>query len=260
LFIFDLVLIYTMGLRFITYTATTLQHDRMLEQIVSGAQIPWAAYRQLHDPRPIEGTGIAPVAHGQGQYDLVGRLRNVNEQWGARAVTFHFVVDGQELPRQTTVMAPGESKHVLSFNYEQSEYPQYVGVFVDGVVWMKVRGQRFLSAREQLRIEQAQYVPSSGGYDRVRFLAVNQSPYSFWVAGFPVVAFRGDVPVAAHYISTEQWMSQEAKELQAVWFEGLPALTNVEVGIDIDLLDEANIMPLEGKGSGPSGIEPPERR
>ena len=254
-FFLDFLLIYFAGIRLIQYTVDSFKHESLMQSLARGNGIVWQSIHEAFNPKVPRVTIARHVRAEQGSYDLVARVVNVNEQWGAQRVQFHFVVNGKALDAQTTSLLPREGKYVFYFRFPSPQPPRGVQVVIDSVEWVHHPSFLAMEARNEIFADRIQFVRGQGGYDRVRFDAVNDSPFTFWQAGFAVVAFNQDIPVAVHYVTIEEWESRSRVPVEAVWFYRLPFVSRVEVYPDVPFLDPDSIKPIRADEGSSYGIQ-----
>ena len=254
-FFLDFLLIYIAGIRLIQYTVDSFKHESLMQLLVQGNNIAWQSIHETFNPKSPRVTVARYVRAEEGFYDLIARVVNVNEKWGAQRVRFHFVANGRTLGTQTTSLLPGEGKYVFYFRFPSLQPPRGVQVVIDSVDWVHHPSFLAMDARNEISADNIQLVRGKGGYDRVQFDAANNSPFTFWQAGFAVVAFNQDIPVAAHYVTIEEWESRSRVPVEAVWFYRLPFVSRVEVYPDIPFLDPNSIKPIWAEEGSSYGIQ-----
>jgi hypothetical protein len=86
---------------------------------------------------------------------------------------------------------------------------------------------------------------------------VNETPYSFWEVGLPIVLYNQSAePIAVDYIIINKLKADEERELSVSWHEAISQRVR-EVGVypEINLLDATVIMPLDEPIGSPPGLE-----
>lgn len=258
LFFFDFVFIYILGISLVNYNSSSIQFKGMIADLARGASaVSWEAVHAHTSPRQLNVVDPTVLPQGGNMYDLYARLVNTNTDWGGLEVVYHFEVNGQPLEQHRTAIAPQESKPVFHFNLERSSAPRTVRVVIDSINWERPESADLVAAQDELQVEQVRFVRGDANtFDRVTFLAVNNSPFGFWQAGFAVVAINGTTPVGVHYITVEDWEAQSGKQAQAVWFHALPGVSRVEVMPDVNVMDLDVVKPISGTGNTPPGFDP----
>lgn len=192
----------------------------------------------LEDIRVVE---TAWVFAGKGsEYDIVGKISNPNNDYGASSVPYTFRVldaSGRILAEQSGVsfILPKETKYIVETSLSLSEKPSQVEVVLENVAWEKFAGYK---ERPALDIYNRSFERASGvNFGVAKGLVVNNSPFDFTNIGIAVVLRDGGGKVVALQKTDMQTLrSGEQRDFTLVWpdpFQG--DVEKVEVQADANV-------------------------
>lgn len=196
----------------------------------------------------VEITEIAFVQSRAGQYDIVGKVHNPNDEIGASLFAYTVSLQdgaGNVLATRSgkSYILPQEHKYLLEFNLVTDVQPAAASLRIDAVEWERFFGYQ---AKPSINIYQKRYSPisSGAGFGEVYGLLSNESPYDFRSI-FVRVILRdaGDKPLALNMTEMRTVKSHEERDFRLVWpnaFAGTVA--RIEMEVDADVYHSDNFM------------------
>ncbi len=181
------------------------------------------------------------VFAGKGdEYDVVGKISNPNNDYGASEVAYTFQVIGESgnilAERQgTSFILPKETKYIVETSLSFSGKPSRVEVVLRNTTWEKFAGYK---ERPALEAYNRSFERTSGiNFGAAKGLVVNNSPFDFTNVGIVVVLRDGSGNVVALQKTDMQTLrSGEQRDFTLVWpdpFQG--DVEKVEVQTDANV-------------------------
>lgn len=164
----------------------------------------------------IKETSILPSAPGK--YDFLTMIRNPNDRHTAE-VTFHFIVDGQDLPTYTDTLLPGEERPVGSFGVALDQSPNMGQMVIDSVKWQRINPHQvpdvaaFINTRRDIIAEHVTFTSELEDGGILTFDLVNRSAYSYWQPILYVMLLNGGDPSGAVFVSVDKLRAFETRAL-----------------------------------------------
>ncbi|MFZ1735394.1 MAG: hypothetical protein WAU31_00450 [Candidatus Moraniibacteriota bacterium] len=189
----------------------------------------------------IQVTESAWVLAGKGnEYDVVGKISNPNNDYGASSVAYTFRVldaSGGVLTEKsgTSFILPKEEKYLVETGLALSGKPSRVDVVLKEVAWEKFAGYK---ERPALDVYNRNFERASGtSFGVAKGLVVNNSPFDFTSIGIVVVLRDGNSHVVALQKTDMQTLrSGEQRDFTLLWpdpFQG--DVEKVEVQTDANV-------------------------
>src|SRR3989338_5465398 len=209
LFFLDLILVGIFAIGFARYNAETISGQE-LQRRLSQNLIDFAAYRAAHPVLPLLITSAQALRDADDNYDLVALAANLNLIWGVQAFEYRFVVDGLFLPWRTAFILPGDSKFITDFGFEPVSTPSAVSVNARNVSWKKAGQLKLLEAGQDLLVRELAVSRSTevASFTEVTFVAVNNSAYDFWQAGFTIIGQAGNRLAALNFVTLSDFSAR----------------------------------------------------
>jgi len=212
--------------------------------------IDYAYFRQANAPRPLQIATFEAVGGQDSRYDLVVKLSNPNADMYARSVTVEFIAGGEVVDRQTGFVLPGDERYFLSL----AKRVNYIGdaqIRVASVEWQRVHFyEAYAEPRLRFVITDAAFTPASElrvpgelPISSLRFTVRNDTGYGFWNIGFATALLSGSGIGGINYISLDQFLPGEERNVEVRWQESLPGINDMEILPDVDILNEQVYMP-----------------
>lgn len=214
-------------------------------------QSDWENYHRARAPEDLSIQSPIFLSIGESRYNLVATIENLNSDWSAYRVAYHFVVNGQELESQSAFVNPLEQRFLIQTAYQTVLPINNLQVVIDDIVW-----QRYENQVQPINwdITQTAYTPV-GNVDtpsgpttvpaNASWMARNLSLYNFWEVEFQVAIYSGDRMVGVNSIRAKDFNSLENRALSAVWLHNLPRVNNVKIFPLVNWLDENNYKTLD---------------
>lgn len=190
-------------------------------------------------------------ASGAGRYDLIAEALNPNDKWRAE-FDYQFVGEGLDGAPKKGFLLPGESKYIVELGVEKPFRPLNPRLQITNLKYRRIDPHAIPDygkwRDERLNINISDKKLASASQDKknistLSFKAANNSAYSFWSAGFYGLLYRGEQLISINYLSAENFMSGETRDLQMQFYEGLPSITKYEVVPEVNIFDENIYMP-----------------
>lgn len=193
----------------------------------------------LEDIRVLETSW---VLGGKGNvYDVVGKISNPNNDYGASSVPYTFRVldaSGGVLLEKvgTSFILPKEEKYIVETSLSLSGTPLRVELALGKVGWEKFAGYKEKPALEVFNKNYEQIV-SGVGFGQAKGLVVNNSPFDFTNLGIVVVLRDGAGKVVALQKTEQNTLrSGQQRDFTLLWPDPFPGdVKKVEVQTDANV-------------------------
>ncbi len=221
----------------------------------------WAAYHQARKPQSIVVASPQYFALGGQRYNLAALVENNNTDWAVPVLDYTFVVNGQEIDKQTTFLNPNEKKFLLVTGYLSDTGVGKIEVKINNVDWYRVDSDfpdinwditevKFQAATRQTVDGVSLDVPA-----RVSWRAQNLSLYNFWEVAWQVGLFQGDRLIGVGQTNSRDFLSLESRDLELVWLGDVGRVTRTEIYPILNKLDSNNfkqiyVNPYNGGDNG----------
>ena len=200
----------------------------------------------------LEVKSVEIANDGKGANDVVIKIYNPNEEYGAKS--FQFVIQddlGNRSPVYRDFILPKETKYVIVNEYKLAEGANNIEVGINnkGVDWqraVKYRDPRLVIFNE--RFEKSQ---SGGNYGKVIGLLVNKSAVDYETIKVKGILRdgRGNL-VGASYQIINTLPAGSKREFHIIFPVDLgKEISKVEVEAETNIFENDNYLKIEGKGN-----------
>jgi len=226
--------------------------DQALRELSRSADL--AAIRAKIEPQSLEIGTVSILSGGKGKYDLSAKVSNPNPAWRVE-FDYSFVADGEAQKTKQGFILPGDEKFLINLGVESTARIRSANLEISNLRWQRVdaheisdyetwSGERLNFAFENVKFSPA-VITDSLTVSRVTFNAKNLSAYSFWDVGFYIFLYRGSSVATINYITLEEFISGQTRQVEVSWFEPLSAITQVKVVPEVNIFDPKVYMPVE---------------
>jgi len=254
LFFADVIVVFIFGKIFVDYQAGITREANMLNDLTKN-YVNSEAVKKLK-PASVIIENVTAVPAGN-KYNLLAEITNPNKEWVVKSLTYAFRVKGELLDKKTTFLLPESTKTVMHFNAAAGESDGELVIM--GESWQRISDYSLLSYKDGIKVDAAEFKPSgSAKFEGLVVISItNETPYSFWEVGLPIVLIgEGGRAVGADYQVVSKLLSRETRQISVAWNEKLPShVREIRVLPEINLIDEAVIMKIEAGTGSPPGRE-----
>lgn len=190
-----------------------------------------------------------------GRYDFLAVLQNPSQDWYAE-FTYQFVSGSGTTPEARGFILPMEEKYMAQFAQEMMSLPRGAELYISDVAWQRV-DRHVIRDFEAWRRERTNFLVTDVEHKtveaidrtvaRTSFKIENRTAFGYWRLGTFVVLLRGSSPVAANFITLDQFDSGDVRELDVNWFESLPSSSTVDIRPEVNLFDPSAYLPPRAK-------------
>lgn len=178
------------------------------------------------------------------KYDVVVEMKNPNEKIAITELKYKFIYDNQTSDERTAFFLPNETKKLIDFNVENNKIIRTVDIEIintafdrlDAVEIEQLNKKIFTISNEEMHFNNKK----TGARNWIEFTALNKSPYNWSQTKFYVSLNLGSKLIAINEIKTEQFYSQEKKDLEISWFQKIPSYVTLKIEPETNLLDPEN--------------------
>ncbi len=206
-----------------------------LAQSISKNTFDWTAYHQKLAPVPISISTPQSVNLGNRRYDLVAFVNNPNNAWAVPEFQYSFVVNGEELPPQSSFLNPGEDRVILKTGQISANTIASLKVKTGSIKWRRYNNDtpivnwdisniKYQPVTRQTVDKKSFVIPP-----RVTWDAQNLSLHDFWQVDWQVVLLSGDKIVGVKEYQTANFNSLQSRSMEVVWLGDLPRVTKTLV-------------------------------
>jgi len=210
----------------------------------------WASYHQSRQPKGLDNSPAQFFSLGKTKYNLLAVISNPNEDWAVTQLDYTFIVNGQELEKQTAFINPAEKRLLTKMGYEARTNISKLEIKIDNIKWFRVENDL---PDINFEIKEAKFFPATRqtvGADtfdvpaRATWTAKNLSLFNFWNVTWQVALMSGSKIVAINELSTRDFLSLESRDLEIAWLNDLPRVGSLEVFPVLNKLDFDNFKDL----------------
>lgn len=196
----------------------------------------------------LEITEIAFVPGGNGQYDILGKIYNPNDEIGATSFTYAAELrdgSGEVLAARsgTSYILPQENKYILELNLAAQAQPATASLRISEIEWARFSGYQ---EKPSINIYQKRYGPisSGAGFSEAFGLLSNESPYDFRsIIVRVILRDNSGKPLAFNTTEMRTVRSHEERDFRLVWPSAFPGtVEKVEMEADADVYHSDNFM------------------
>lgn len=185
---------------------------------------------------------IVPLTNNQ--YDLILEINNPNQRIAVSELKYRFKYNNQVGAEKTTFLLPLETKKLIDFNIESKQIIREIDIEIINIHWQRLKSTEIEQFNQPVFTISDQEMhfnhPNDQARNWVEFQAINNSPYNYLNTKFYVSLYLGSKLIAVNEIITDQFYSQEKKNLQVSWFQKIPSYVTLKIEPEINFLDPEN--------------------
>ncbi len=231
----------------VLYIIYTPAHRMMLFELTED-RIDFIAYHQQIAIRPLIVTNTTAIflshdARGN-RYSFVAEVKNPNEIWFAKIVSYNFVWDGGQTEIKKSFFSPGEEKYLISLNEISSILPTNLSLEIRDINWQRVRPEH----REKLKIikefsfQVTNFTPAIELEGKIlpaslRFEVENSSAYSFKNVEVFIAIYRGEKIINFDTVVIKSWLRGEKRTINLNLTNPVSFLTEIKIVPQLNLLE-----------------------
>lgn len=197
--------------------------------------------------KDISFTEAEIFSSGVGRYDLLAQVANSNDKWRAE-FEYRFAGEGLDGDFKKGFILPGEKKFIVDLGVERAFRPRNIRLEIQNLKYHRIdphtipdyakwRGEHFDMAITD-KVLNANAIQNNKNIATLAFKATNDTAYNYWIVGFYALLYRGEQLVSVNYLSAENFMSGETRDLQMQFYEGLPTITKYEIVPEFNIFDD----------------------
>lgn len=238
-------------LNFIVQTIGYLINISSTRQALSDLAVNYVNYDAQKQPEEIVVIDSAILSSGAGKSDVFAHIRNPNNYWSASAITYQFVVSGQNISAKTTTLMPGEEKFIVEQDLGMSSTGAISSDVGFKIIDIKWKGIKQNLPEINVVFEDIEYpivefseeaTDTSSTYGRVSATAINKSIYGFKDVDVTVLLKSQNLPNAIAITHLRNFLAGESREIEFTWSRKLPFGAETKFITTTDLLDEDNLI------------------
>lgn len=207
----------------------------------------WTELHNINKPDELFVYDTKALNIGSGLYDLTASVENSNKDWSISELKYHFVVNNIILGSYSSFFNPGEERVLLQPGYKSSKPIASIELVIEDTKWRHfdndimevnflIEDIKFKATSREVDGNQSFTVPPS-----VTWKVSNNSLYDFWEVGFQVALYNGENLVGVREWKQNNFDALETKELEVIWLNDLPRVSDVKIYPIINLLDRDNL-------------------
>lgn len=191
---------------------------------------------------------IVFVPGGNGQYDILGKIYNPNDEIGAVSFTYTAELrdgSGKVLATRsgTGYILPQENKYILELGFASSATPVTASLRISDIEWARFSGYQ---EKPSINIYQKRYgqISSGAGFGEAYGLLSNESPYDFRsIIVRVILRDASGKPLAFNATEMRTVRSHEERDFRLVWPSAFPGtVEKVEMEVDADVYHSDNFI------------------
>jgi len=219
---------------------------------LSADSINYSYFHQVNQPKDLEILSFDSLSGRENRYDFVAKIKNPNPQWFAANVSFQLIAGGEILAEKNSFVYPGEEKYIAVFGQELDSFGSPT-LKISNISWRRVHQfsdyapprLNFKTSGIEFKSAQDSGIRGELPVSTLNFKITNSTAYSYWQVGVFMVLLSGEDPIAANYLSLDQFRSGETRNVEMRWYESLPSVQQIEILPEVDIFSPASYMPVE---------------
>jgi len=207
--------------------------------------------RQSQTPKPLNISDASVVYTGNNRYDLYAEVENPNTNYAIDNLTFTFEGPGLTTEPATVYILPGQKIYLMSLGNVVNQHLTQAAVKISNLKWHRITT---LANFPQLDIKLST-ININQSPDQLRswidFTATNNTVYNFREIKWLAVLYSGQQIVALNELTSNDFITGEARDITLSWFNQLPQISKAEVIPMINLSDSNNFYKIPGQDVQP---------
>lgn len=218
--------------------------------------VDYSTYRRRNTPQDLQFIGINVLSSGKQKYDIVAKIRNINDRW-AQTFDYYFIYANGQTERKKGFILPSETKFIYQLGVYSNKIITQPRIVLENQQWQRILNyQEFAKNRLKIEIppEKVKYIPARRseisnklGVAQTTFVVKNNTPYNYWNVGILVLLYRGTSLKAVNFTSIEKFLSKTERKVTINWFQDLPQVNKVDIIPEVNILDNSVYMPIYRK-------------
>lgn len=195
----------------------------------------------LLKPVTIQISDPIALTSGDNRQDYFAEISNNNKNWLA---TFDYSFSDSEKDSniRSGFVLPLEKKYLMNLGVTGP----VAELTITNLKWQRISNPQLVyTDRYKFIIENEKFVTGIKTDDPnfLVFDITNNSAFNYWQVGVQTFLYGGGNVVSVNYIVLEQLKAGEKRQVQINWSGDLPRISNIQIIPEINIFDEANIMP-----------------
>lgn len=202
-------------------------------------------------PRDILVKNTDYVRAAGGNYDLVARVENANDDWFLESASYKFVWSGGESEIQETFILPGENKYLLALNQSAGVISSRVSLeFVEqDWQWIGTSYNKEIMNKDDIEVVSSNFIDGAEGIpDKATYKVKNNTIYNFWEVDFNIVLYNNSRIVGLNTNKTGKLYSGETDEMENVWAEDISRVDKIVLDPSVNFFDRNIYLPNSATG------------
>lgn len=209
--------------------------------------VNYEGFRAKDRPQKLQLQSVSVIEAGNEKYDLVAKVVNNNEKWLA-TVEYQFYVSGVATEIHRDYILPSHDKILVDASISSKKRIANAQFSIIQVYWHKEFGvQEVKDDVLKFEILNSEYIPSSRlnidtkvQINTLKFDIKNGSSFNFWKIKLIALLYSGSRLVGVNEVFVDNLSAGEQRTVETSWFNKLPNITNSEVIVDLNILDQDN--------------------
>lgn len=254
-FFLDLIIVFVFGSAFVNYRTGLISDEKYLSDLPKNLVNNNVA-SQLLAPSPLIFGTTKALRSTDRTDNLLLTVKNENTDWAVKKLVYTIEPATQDAKILSTFILPQSEKNILYFNVPSGSG---ASIKIIETEWERIRDFSLASYKDAVKVESAEFIPSQSSVvsGQVKIKIFNDTPFSFWEVGLPVVLYDSSgEPISANYTVINKLKSLEEREVSLGWSDDL-FRTVFRAGVypEINLLDNSSLMRLDPGPGSPPGLE-----
>lgn len=240
----DLLMIFYIFINGFIFAFERPKYNKMMADMVAG--FISQTYRQQAKPAGLETLITKAISLGSGNYDLVAKIKNPNEDWGIKTLNYKFTVKDAETKPAESYLLPGEEKYLISQNFSlpDSSALKDLKLEISDFNWERLTDKKVLADLD-FSVEEKKLtntISNSGNATLLTAKVINRSLYDFWKVEVPIVLLSSGEPIAVSNYILRTLTSYESENISVSWLKSLPLSAQIEINPSANIFQASNFM------------------
>ncbi len=212
----------------------------------------YSYWRQAQKAKDLQILEFYSTDGREGKYDLTVKIKNPNPDYYGKAINLDLYSAGEIVESKQGYILPNEEKYFTFFGQKLgSGSPE---VSISKVAWKRVdyKFQDFSVPRLRFEITDINYKSAADSNLRgklpistLNFKIKNNTGYSYWQVGVQMILLSAQQVVGSNYITLENFISGQTKEVEMVWYENMASVNKIQIIPEVDILNPNSYMKVQ---------------
>lgn len=175
----------------------------------------------------IENSDFVPVYNQKGKYDLFAKIKNPNDRWEIKELTYQFKNENGEILAENQIpLLPNEERFIIETNIESPQTIKKVNFSFKNISFKRIKNP---SLFPKIKFEIKEIRKEETRPFRIFAKIKNKSLFDLDKVEINVALFLGKKVIAVNQTFVENFLADQEKEIGFNWPEEIPFQVEVKI-------------------------------